>query len=137
MKNFEKTLVNELAKNGNFTLCNGEITFHAKKVEVKKVNGTKMVVVNWTQDFNEHINNGGKDAHKGIVGFYLKKNNNMRVVNFDHKEMKGVNFYVAMSTDENAMFDVAGAVVKHICDKIGCFSRYDRHNPNTFDVVYI
>ena len=134
MKNFEKTLVNELTKNANVNLCNGDITFHAKKVEVRKVNGTKMVVVDWTQDFNNYPN---PVQHKGIVGFYLKNNNNMRVVNFDRKEMKGVNFYMAWSTDENAMFDIAGAVVKHICDKIGCFSRYDRHNSNTFDVVYI
>lgn len=133
MKNFEKTLVNELTKNANVTLCDGDITFHAKKVEVKKVNGNKMVVVEWNQDFN-HPN---PFQYKGVAGFYLKKNNNMRVVNFDRKEMKGINFYVASPTDENQMFDIAGAVVKHICDKIGCCSRYDRHNPNTFDVVYI
>lgn len=134
MKNFEKTLVNELTKNANITLCDGDITFHAKKVEVKKVNGNKMVVVDWTQDFNNYPN---PVQYKGVVGFYLKNNNNMRVVNFDRKETKGNNFYMAWTTDENAMFDIAGAVVKHICDKIGCFSRYDRHNPNTFDVVYI
>lgn len=134
MKNFEKTLVNELVKNGNFTLGNGKITFHAKKVEVKKVNGNNMVVVEWNQDFNEYDT---PVQHRGIVGFYLKKNNNMRVVNFDRKEMKGIAFYQAWSDDENAMFDIAGAVVKHICEKIGCSSCYDRHNPNTFDVVYI
>ena len=136
MKNLENVLVKELTKNADITLCNGDITFHAKKVGMKVVNGQKMVVVEWTQDFHHH---DGLPAlpFKGIVGFYFKGNNNMRVVNFDYKKNKGKNFYIVSAADEDEINDIAGAVVKHIAGKVNCFSRYDRHNPNTFDVIYI
>lgn len=114
--------VNEMVKvlkAGKFNTADG-VEFEVGKVEVHKVNGKETVIFDWGQKINDGIFAGA--ALQGLSGFYFK-GNNLKVVNFDSNHM--------------AMNDIAGCNVKFFASKVGCFTRYDRKNPDTFDVVYI
>ena len=116
----EQQLIDELNK-GVFTCCDGEIEFMPKNVIAKTVEGSRAVVVKWDQ--LSEVLPGVKVPLTGTTGFYVTKDNELKVINFD--------------SNSKFMNDIAGATVNHIADLIGCTTNYDRRNPDTFKVVYI
>lgn len=110
-------LANELTKNN--TINGNGFTFHVNQVfgiDHRTDLDVDTVFIQWSQDI------GGVPALTGMAGFY-----------FQGKEMKVINF----DSHTKPLCDLAGCSVEAIAKKVGCFTNYNRKNPDTFEVMYL